>query len=146
MEIRAISKEDALWNNTIDFAENCSWKAGSYFARDLRNGTFTDWEKVLIAQEEGQIIGYCTFAKEDCISSDKYSPFIGYIFVDEKFRGNRISQKLIKKALFFAEDLGFKKVYIVSGEIGLYEKYGFTKIDEMEDKYGNWEQIFCIEI
>lgn len=146
MDIISINKNDALWNKTIDFAENCSWKAGPFFAKDMKNNTFKDWQRVYIAHENDQIIGYCTFAIKDCIPNEDYSPFIGYIFVDEKYRGNRLSQKMIENALNYAKGIGFKKVYIVSGEKGLYEKYGFRKIDVMKDIYGNWEQVFCINI
>jgi predicted GNAT family N-acyltransferase len=146
MNIKAIDAEDPLWNKTIEFAENCSWKAGPFFANDMKNNTFTGWQRVYIALEKDQIIGYCTFAKKDCIPDEGYSPFIGYIFVDEKFRGNRLSQKMIENALIYAKNIGFNKVYIVSGERGLYEKYGFCKVDEMIDNYGNQEQIFCIDV
>lgn len=36
--------------------------------------------------------------------------------------------------------------YLVSGEQGLYEKYGFIKFDDKEDRWGNKEQIFSIDI
>lgn len=146
MIIKTINKNDPKWNEAIEFADKCSWRAGPFFAKSLKNDSYTDWERVFIAQDNDHIVGYCTFSKKDCIETDKYTPFIGFIFVDEKSRGNRISQKMIDKVLLYAKEVGFHKVYIVSGELGLYEKYGFTKIDEMKDKFGNWEQIFCIEI
>lgn len=49
-------------------------------------------------------------------------------------------------ALAYAGELGFPRVYLVSGEKGLYEKYGFRKIDEKKDAWGNDEQIFMIEL
>lgn len=33
----------------------------------------------------------------------------------------------------YAKSIGFEKVYLVSGENGLYEKYGFIKIDDKKD-------------
>jgi hypothetical protein len=39
--------------------------------------------------------------------------------------------------------IGFPKVFLVSGEQGLYEKYGFIKIDYKKDIWGNDEQVFC---
>jgi len=38
------------------------------------------------------------------------------------------------------------KAYIVSNEIGLYEKYGFSKIVDKNDVCGNDDQIFAIDI
>jgi N-acetylglutamate synthase-like GNAT family acetyltransferase len=33
----------------------------------------------------------------------------------------------------YAKELNFNEIYIVSDHINLYEKYGFTKIDEKKD-------------
>ena len=53
--------------------------------------------------------------------------------LDEIYRGNRLSEKLINCACDLALKQGFSRMYIMSGEIGLYEKYGFVKMeDEME--------------
>ena len=32
---------------------------------------------------------------------------------------------MIQSIISYAKELGYDKVYIISGEIGLYEKYGF---------------------
>ncbi len=49
-------------------------------------------------------------------------------------------------ALAYAKTLGFDKVYLVSGEQGLYEKYGFIKLEDKKDRGGRDEQIFFINI
>ncbi|MBA4688833.1 MAG: GNAT family N-acetyltransferase [Candidatus Galacturonibacter soehngenii] len=92
------------------------------------------------------MVEYCTFVKEDCIPDCIYTPFIGFVFVEEAYRGNRISQKLINKALNYAKEKGFSSVYICSDENGLYEKYSFKKICKAKDHWGNEEQIFKILI
>ena len=71
-----------------------------------------------------------------------FSPFIGFVFVDEKYRGNRISEKLINAAIEYAIKIGYKKVYIMSGEHGLYEKYGFEKVGDFETIYNTVDQLF----
>jgi len=96
----------------------------------MRENKFTDYERVLIVLESNTIAGYCTLAKTDCIPDVIYKPYIGYMVVGEIFRGNRISDKLILCALKYAKGSGFKKVYIVSDQINLYEKYDFIKIEE----------------
>lgn len=68
--------------------------------------------------------------KTDCIPNVPYTPYIGYMFVLEPYRGNRLSEKLIDSALKYAVELGFDKAFLVSDHINLYEKYGFVKIDE----------------
>lgn len=154
MEIKALVHTDSLWTELIAYAASCSWKAGPFLAKDMENSVFTGWERVFAALEvsagsaskEYEIAGYCTLARKDCIPDVPFTPYIGYMFVDKKFRGRRLSGQLIKAALAYAGKLGFPRVYLVSGEKGLYEKYGFKKIDEKKDEWGNDEQIFMTEL
>ena len=64
--------------------------------------------------------------------------------MDEEFRGRRVSGELIGAAVRYARKIGFENVYIMSGEVGLYEKYGFSKIGDFETIYGGTEQLFVI--
>ena len=96
MEISLIRYGDKLWDETIAFADNCSWKAGPFRAEKMRENAFRDQERVIVALEAGRIIGYCTFVMEDELPPEcGYSPFIGFVFVDEKSRGKRVSGKMI---------------------------------------------------
>lgn len=142
LQIKALQNTVTQWKQVCAYAASCSWKAGPFLARDMADNLFTGWERVFAAFDQGEIAGYCTLARKDCIPDVPYSPYIGYMFVGEKYRGRRLSQKLIQSAMSYARDLGFPKVYLVSGEKGLYEKYGFAKIEEKEDLWGNHEQIF----
>lgn len=49
---------------------------------------------------------------------------------------------MIQSIISYAKELGYEKVYIMSGEIGLYEKYGFVKLGDYETIYGYMEQLF----
>ncbi len=92
MEILAITNTHSRWNETIQFANNCSWEGGRYLAEIMKINKFYNWERVFIAINEDQVVGYCTFTEKDEISEEfDFSPFIGCIFVEEKHRGNRIT-------------------------------------------------------
>lgn len=140
-EFRIITNKEELWNKVADFAQNCSWKAGKSLAQKILESKFEEWERVIVAIENENIAGFCSFTKKDSIQDIEYTPYIGYMFVSELYRGERLSEGLIRVAINYAKKIGFNEVYIVSGEIGLYEKYEFVKIDE---KYhnGSMEQIF----
>jgi Predicted acyltransferase len=140
-EFKTITKEEELWSEIIDFAKNCSWRAGKSLAQKMAENKFVDWERVIVVTENHNIAGFCTLTKKDSIQDIKYTPYIGYMFIDESYRGERLSEELISFSINHAKELGFNEIYIVSGETGFYEKYGFVKIDE---KYhsGSMEQIF----
>lgn len=131
-----------LWKQTINYAQNCAWEAWPLLAQKMENNDFLDWEKVFIVLDNDQIIGFCTFTQEDWIPNCEYSPFIGFLFVDEKYRGQRLSEELINQVEQYAKTLHMKKLYIISDHKWLYEKYGFTKIDESKDEQGRLESIF----
>ncbi len=142
VEVKAIKANQYLWNDTITFAERCSWQAGPYLANEMRQNKFLEWERVFIAVLEQEIVGFCTLTKTDCISNVDFYPFIGFVFVKEELRGNRLSQLLIKAAMNYAKKIGFDEVFLVSAEKRLYEKYDFQKIADMVDDYGNSQQVF----
>ena len=143
IKIYEITGKHKFWNKTIEFAENCSWRAGKSLAALMKENKFLDWERVFVACAEEKIVGYCTFAQKDELSKKyNFSPFIGFVFVDEKYRGNRISEQMINSVIAYAIKLGFEKVYIMSGERGLYEKYGFEKVGDFETIYNTVDQLF----
>jgi len=143
VEISVMTYGHPLWDKTISFADNCSWKAGSYLAHKMRNKEFSETERVFVASEGEEIIGYCTFAKKDELPDDApYTPFIGFVFVDERSRGKRVSERMINAASDYARSIGYEKIYIMSGEQGLYEKYGFVKIGDFITIYGTEDQLF----
>ena len=145
MKIQMIQKGHILWDKTILFAQSCSWKAGLYLANRMKVNSFKDWERVVVAVENEAIVGYCTFSERDELSEEyDYSPFIGFVFVDERYRGKRISEKMIQQTLSYAKSIGYQTVYIMSGEQGLYEKYGFEKIGDFHTIYGTTDQLFHI--
>ncbi|SFL29396.1 hypothetical protein SAMN05216390_11750 [Lachnospiraceae bacterium KH1T2] len=41
IDITVITYDHPLWDKTIIFSENCSWKAGSYLAKMMRNKEFS---------------------------------------------------------------------------------------------------------
>ena len=100
-------------------------------------------EPVVVALENDEIAGFCTFANKDELPQEyDYTPFIGFLFVDEKYRGHRLSGKLIDAACNLAREQGFSTIYIMSGEVGFYEKYGFKKIGNYATIYRTTDQLF----
>lgn len=49
---------------------------------------------------------------------------------------------MIQSALSYARELGYEKIHLMSGEIGLYEKYGFEKLGDYQTIYGTMDQLF----
>ena len=146
MRVEFLTKESVYWNQTIEYAKKVEWRAGLVLAEMMIDNKFTDFERVVILIDENIIKGFCTIVKEDCLKDVPYTPFIGFLYIDINERGNRYSKVLIDECSKYAFDLGFKKIYLTSDHIGLYEKYGFIKTGKYISIYNNEEQLFEKEL
>ena len=63
MQISIITPSDELWNEVEEYAENFSWSAGKNLSSEMKNRSFSDWERVIVCFEDKEICGYCTVAK-----------------------------------------------------------------------------------
>ncbi len=142
MNIVTISKQDDVWLSVADYAENCSWNACRKMAALMRTGDFDDWERLFAAYDNGVITGFCALIKPKSFPGMEYTPLLKWLFVDEKYRGKRLSQNLIEVASGYAKNLGFDKIFLTTWHTGLYEKYGFLKICELEARNGYYEGIY----
>lgn len=142
-QIHIMQKGDSFWDKTIALAEKCTWRAGAALAEKMRKNDFSDTERVAAAVVDGEAAGFCTFALADEISAEYgFTPFCGFVFVDEEHRGKRLSEKMIDAVSDYAASLGYEKLYIMSGETGLYEKYGFTRLGDYMTIYGTTDGLF----
>jgi len=146
MEIKQVFYIDENWAKLIDFVKNSSWRESPIIAKNWEENNYLDWERIFVAIENNNIVGHCSLNEKDSVPNVEYTPYIQAVFVNEQYRGNRISEKMINSAIEYAKTLGFDKVYIVSDHKNFYEKYGFEKIDEKNDYRGELQSIFFKKI
>lgn len=143
MEIIALTSGHSEWEAAKQYAAGCPWRGGAYLAEQMAHGAFEEWERVFIARENGKIVAFCNFtAKDELAEEYDFTPFIGCVFVEAAYRGNRLSERLIGAVLAYAGEIGYQSVYIMSGETGLYEKYGFSLLGDYRTAFGTTEQLF----
>ena len=147
MKVQSINSGDYLWKKTFAFSETCSWISGTHLAERMQSNSFADWERVIIATDKDNVVGFCVFEGKGIVPPEyDFRPFINLVFVDEPYRGKHISKLMIKYALDYAKEIGFKEVYLKSEHHGLYEKYGFEKVADFEPIQGPANQLFRIAI
>ncbi|MDR1687472.1 MAG: GNAT family N-acetyltransferase [Clostridiales bacterium] len=142
MFVNVVDKNSPVWLSVAGYADTCSWDACARMALFMRKGKFTDWERIIAAEENGEYLGFCAIKKPEGFPGFEYSPLIKWVFVEEKHRGKRISQKLLECACDYAGKIGFNSVYLTTWHKGLYEKYGFVKLFDKEKSDGYFEGIY----
>ena len=146
MEIVRVHAGDALAPALCAYARACSWDAGPGFADYLERDLYKDFECAFAALEEGRIAGFCNALKVDCIPDLPYTPYIGFLFVGEDFRGQRLSQRLLCAAEDYLRDCGFHEAFLTTDHENLYEKYGYKVLGTYLADWGEPEKLYRKEL
>ena len=134
---KRVDENSELRKDLIKFIKNFSWIEVKEHALDVvANWKFEDYETPFVAIIDGKIVGMVEIMKTDYYPITDIFPWITCVFVTEEYRGNRISEMMIDFANEYAKELGFKRTYIPTDIIGLYEKFGYSYIKDIVN-YGN---------
>lgn len=141
---KLISPNSREWHTLADYAQECSWRAGGTFARKLRENDFHPHDRVFALVEDGwRLAGFCALCREDWIPDCPYSPWCSYVFVDEDRRGQGNVGLLLSACIQEARRQGFETVYVCSDHVGLYEKYGFRRMESRMSCDNTLQGIFA---
>ena len=132
-------------SDVIQWAEKWDWGVGEIVANRLRNNNFKDWETIIIITSDEQYAGFCILEKKDDWGKAldlSLTPFITSVYIDPKFRGQKLSEKLLDAACDFAHSLKFDTVYLISNQQNFYEKFGFEKFTKTLTHSGEMELVY----
>ncbi len=121
------------------------WGAISTLARFIEENSFHEnlgEGTLLLLTEWDRLLSFVTFAERDCIDDEKLSPWIGFVYTFPEYRGHHYVGKLIFRCEEIASEKGISQIYICTDHIGLYEKYGFSYIENRVDIYGGDSRIY----
>lgn len=133
----------------LDYFKNCPWKAGKFLYKLINEDKLEEKigkNKIFILVDNDKVISFATYSQRDCINDDNMYPWIGFVYTDEAYRGNRYSQKIIDYIIEKARNDGNEKVYIATDHIGLYEKYGFEYMENRVDIYNEESRIYFYDL
>ena len=109
----------------------------------LKNDRVVGWtglhEKEVVT---GRVFGWKGSMTKDEVMSDELTPWITPLLVHPGERGNRYGKLLLEYARKEAGRFGFKFVYLATGEIGYYEKYGFREIGLTTFTWGRPTKVY----
>lgn len=147
VSIEKVERNTPRAGELLRFIENCSWEeAKDHLADLIRNWAFTGDESVFAAVADGRIVGMATYLMTDYYPLPGIFPWVSSIFVDEAYRGRRISGLLIARANEYTKSLGCERTYIPSSFFGLYEKYGYRYLREIVNYGGETDHLFVKDL
>jgi len=149
MEIKEYSSLDdkAFWLEQIGKSD---WSAGKYLYELLRDNRLKDvcGESTIVPMliDGRKLVSFCTLAEQDDLDTTGLSPWIGFIYTFPEYRGHRYAGRLLEYAEQTAARAGAEYVYISTGHIGLYEKYGYEFSEIHRDTSGEDSRVYRKEI
>lgn len=134
----------------LSLIQKSDWSAGRYLYELLRDGKLKELcgerTKVLLLAEGDDLASFCTYAEQDDIREPSLTPWVGFVYTFPEYRGKRRIGKLLEHAYMLAKSDGFGRLYISTGETGLYEKYGYTFWKNMKDIHGEDSRVYVMDI
>lgn len=146
-KIIAFEESSDLQSKLLLYLNNCKWNAGPFLAKlHSDNNFFVEGDRTYFLMDGDKVVSFLTLAHQDCIDDETMKPWIGFVYTDESYRGERNSEKLIKYALKKAKEKGSYKVFLTSDHFGLYEKYGFEYIGTRKDIYNEECKVYVYHL
>ena len=95
-----------------------------------------------LMQRDDFIIGSYGLIVNDFISRQDLWPWLAALFVEEEERGKGLGSYLLEHGRTESAKLGFPMLYLSTGHIGYYEKYGWRFIGHSYDVGGEPTLIY----
>lgn len=154
MEIRNAHREDVrnilhIYNDavihttaTFDLQEKTLAEMNVWFE------AHTEMYPIIVAEEEGSILGYCSLSPFREKEAYKQTVEIS-VYVEKHARGKGIARKLIRRILQLAEEAGHHAIIagITKGNdisVKLHEQMGFTYVGRFREvgyKFNEWQDV-----
>lgn len=125
----------------LEAIASCHWSAASFLTGLLKNGTFHEtlggWGHLLLLTEGDSLVSFLTLTGQDAVRDETMVPWVGFVFTEPAYRGRHYAGMLLEYAERIAAQDGYRKVYIATDHIGLYEKYGYVYMENRIDCWGD---------
>lgn len=129
MQFEIITKNSKLTTVLLNILQTEWPEAYGWLTDVIDDWSLIDFPQIVVATENEKIIGYYSLVAKELVKDNHgYTPWLGTLFVREKFRGKHYSHVLIEDACQRVKKMGYKNLYLATEHIGLYEKFRFEEI------------------
>ena len=104
---------------------------GIYLESMVTEGVIPSW---FVAIEDDTIIAGAGVIDNDFHNRPDLTPNICALYVEEGYRGHRLSEKLFNEMEQYLMSKGVYHLYLITDYEGLYEKYGWSFVTLVEEE------------
>ena len=141
------TKNQTHWCKQISHSD---WRAAVYLhellIQDRLQEQYGPDAKLYLLTRDRDLLAFCLLTQKDEMEDETLYPWVGFVYTFPEHRGHRHSQTLIDHACARAREQGYRRIYLTSNEIGLYEKYGFRFLENRATIWGEDTQVFFREL
>lgn len=134
----------------IELLRGCDWSAARFLVELLENGTFYSTlggEGDLYLLMDGEkLVSFATMTRQDSVRDESLYPWIGFVFTQPEYRGHRYAGVLLAHAEAEAARRCFGRIYIATDHVGLYEKYGYSYLENRVDCWGDDQRVLVKDL
>lgn len=124
-EYPMLQNEAAKW-----FASKWEIDELIYLESIQSEGLIPSW---FVALEDEKIIAGAGVIENDFHNRPDLTPNICALYVEEDFRGQRLSEKILSEIEKYLSSKGISKVYLITDHEGLYERYGWEFVTLVQE-------------
>ena len=123
------------WGNTKNYA---------FYYDAIANSTDEEGElpQFYLMLDQETIIGCYALLVNDLISRQDLLPWFACLYVEKTHRGKRYCAKMFEHAKLEMTKGGFKTIYLSTDHDGLYEKFGWSRIEDGYNFFGEKCRIY----
>ena len=89
-------------------------------------------QTIIAFNENNEEVAMCQITVTDLDCRPDIYPYIANLYVDEKYRHQGIVKLLLDKAIQAAKESHLTHLYLFTSHVGLYEKYGWRFLENIE--------------
>ena len=119
----------------------CDWSAAKFLVQLLSEDRFFSmlggWGELYLLMEGEALVSFATLTGQDAVRDESLTPWIGFVYTVPEHRGHRHAGQVLSHAESVAASRGYRKIYIATDHVGLYEKYGYSYLENRMDYWGS---------
>jgi len=92
--------------------------------------------------EDEQAVGCYALLTNDLVSRQDLWPWLACLWVDPSRRGRKLGGLLLEHGRSEARRLGYPKLYLTTDHDGYYERYGWTRMEDAFNLFGERGRVY----